>query len=121
MQWLATFLVALLRAFLPALVAASKDTAEDAARQPELKARLAKRVRSVWRDARMWSLIPIVLLLTAGCFTRSIYVPDGTPVRLRETVRRARVWVMAADGKPLATEMDLPEGWYVLADPGEEE
>ena len=66
-------------------------------------------------------LIPFLLpiLLLTGCsggapFTRTIYVPDGTPVRLRETVKDAKVWVKDADGKPIAGKMDLPEGWYAL-------
>jgi len=66
-------------------------------------------------------LIPFLLpiLLLTGCgggapFTRTIYVPDGTPVRLRETVKDAKVWGKDADGKPVAGKMDLPEGWYAL-------
>ncbi len=72
-------------------------------------------------------LIPFLLpiLLLTGCgggapFTRTIYVPDGTPVRLRETVRDAKVWVKDADGKPVAGKMDLPEGWYALPMPEDE-
>ena len=56
-------------------------------------------------------LLPILLL--AGC-TRTIYVPHGTPVRLRETVKDVKVWVKDADGEPVAGKMDLPEGWYAL-------
>ncbi|HOI56121.1 MAG TPA: hypothetical protein PLP01_12785 [Phycisphaerae bacterium] len=74
----------------------------------------------------MRKLIPFLLpiLLLTGCgggapFTRTIYVPDGTPVRLRETVKDAKVWVKDADGKPVAGKMDLPEGWYALPDDGE--
>ncbi|MCJ7543260.1 MAG: hypothetical protein MUP47_01635 [Phycisphaerae bacterium] len=55
-----------------------------------------------------------------GCSTRMIYVRDGEPVPLRETVRSAKVWVLDADGKPVAGIMDLPEGWYVLPMPREE-
>jgi hypothetical protein len=47
-------------------------------------------------------------------------VPDGTPVRLRETVKDAKVWVKDADGKPVAGKMDLPEGWYALPMPEDE-
>ena len=51
----------------------------------------------------------------AGCsHTRTIYVPAGEPVRLRETIRKAKVWVAGEDGKPVAGVMDLPEGWYAL-------
>ena len=60
-------------------------------------------------------LIPFLLpiLMLAGC-TRTIYVPHGTPVRLRETVKDVKVWVKDADGEPVAGRMDLYEGWYAL-------
>ena len=65
-------------------------------------------------------LLPIMLLTTgAGC-VRTIYVPHGTPVRLRETVKDVKVWVKDADGKPVAGRMDLPEGWYSLPMPEDE-
>ena len=56
-------------------------------------------------------LIPILLL--TGC-VRTIYVPHGTPVRLRETVKDVKVWVKDSGGEPVAGKMDLPEGWYAL-------
>ena len=61
-------------------------------------------------------LIPFLLplLLLTGCGVRTIYVPHGTPVRLRETVKDVKVWVKDADGQPVAGQMDLPEGWYSL-------
>jgi len=60
-------------------------------------------------------LIPFLLpiLLLAGC-VRTIYVPHGTPVRLRETVKDVKVWVKDAAGEPVAGRMDLAEGWYAL-------
>ena len=59
-------------------------------------------------------LLPILLLTSgAGCI-RTIYVPHGTPVRLRQTVKNAKVWVKDADGKPVAGKMDIPNGWYAL-------
>ena len=60
-------------------------------------------------------LIPFLLpiLLLTGC-VRTIYVPHGTPVRLRQTVKNAKVWVKDADGKPVAGQMDIPNGWYAL-------
>ena len=60
-------------------------------------------------------LIPLLLpiLLLTGC-VRTIYVPHGTPVRLRETVKDVRVWVKDADGEPVAGRMNLYEGWYAL-------
>jgi len=60
-------------------------------------------------------LIPFLLpiLLVIGC-VRTIYVPHGTPVRLRETVKDVKVWVKDAGGEPVAGRMDLPEGWYAV-------
>jgi len=59
-------------------------------------------------------LLPILLLTSgAGC-VRTIYVPHGTPVRLRETVKNAKVWVKDANGEPVPGRMDIPEGWYAL-------
>jgi len=65
-------------------------------------------------------LIPFLLpfLLLAGC-VRTIYVPHGTPVRLRETVKDVKVCVKDSGGEPVAGRIDLPEGWYAL--PLEEE
>ena len=62
-------------------------------------------------------LLPILLLTGCGSgslFTRTIYVPHGTPVRLRETVEDVKVWVKDANGQPVAGKMSLPEGWYAL-------
>jgi len=66
-------------------------------------------------------LIPLLLpiLLLTGC-VRTIYVPHGTPVRLRETVEDVKVWVKGADGEPVAGRMDIPEGWYALPLPEDE-
>ena len=36
------------------------------------------------------------------------------PVRRRETVHRAKVWVLDRNSEPVADVMDLPEGWYAL-------
>jgi len=66
-------------------------------------------------------LLPILLLTSgAGC-VRTIYVPHGTPVRLRETVKNAKVWVKDADGEPVPGRMDIPNGWYALPMPEEDE
>ena len=67
-------------------------------------------------------LIPILLLTGCGSgslFTRTIYVPHGTPVRLRETVEDVKVWVKDSGGEPVAGRMDLAEGWYALPLEGE--
>ena len=54
------------------------------------------------------------LLTAGGCGVRTIYVPHGTPVRLRETVEDVKVWVKDADGTAVPGRMNLPEGWYAL-------
>jgi hypothetical protein len=59
----------------------------------------------------------LAVLLTATLLTgcvRTIYIPHGTPVRLRETVKGVKVWVKDADGATVAGKMDLPEGWHAL-------
>ena len=60
-------------------------------------------------------LIPFLLpfMLLTGC-VRTVYVPHGTPVRLRETVKDVKVWVKDAGGEPVAGRMDLAEGWYAV-------
>jgi hypothetical protein len=117
--WFLAILEAVLRALLPALFEAAgkaaTPTAEDAQAQPELGDRLRKRIRSTWGGVAVPTVLLAALFL-GGC-ARTIYVPDGTPVRLRETVRGAKVWVLDAAGRPVAGRMDLPEGWYCLPDP----
>ena len=111
----------ILRALLPALVEGATPGSEDGARQPLLRERLLERVRARWSSVSIPSIPSIssilLLLALAGC-TQTIYVPSGEPVRLRETIKAAKVWVMDKNGKPLAGVMDLPEGWYCLPDPG---
>ena len=107
-----------LRVLFPFLAEKSKSTAEDGARQVDLRDRLRKRVRETWKNATRLLICAAAVLLVAGCGARTIYVPDGTPVRLRETVHSAKVWVLDAQGRPVEGMMDLPEGWYCLPDPG---
>jgi len=60
----------------------------------------------------------LILCLVTGCtWTRTVYVPPGEPVRIREEIPGAKVWVMGADGKPVAGEIDIPEGWYAVPPP----
>ena len=113
--WILAILTAIVRALLPFLTEKVKRTAEDGRRDPELRKRLQARLRkSAWVAG---ALILALALALPGC-TRTIYVPAGEPVRLRETIRDAKVWVLDADGQPAAGKMDLPEGWYALDDPG---
>ena len=112
MKWIIAILEVILRALIPATIKASEKTSEDGRRQPELKARLKRRVQ-----AAGWCVVlGLVVFLPFGCQPRTIYVPSGEPVRLRETVRNAKVWVLDKDGQPVAGKMDLPAGWYCLPD-----
>jgi hypothetical protein len=60
-------------------------------------------------------LIPffVPVMFVTGC-VRTVYVPHGTPVRLRETLPDVKVWIKDADGRAVGGRMDLPEGWYAL-------
>ena len=114
MKALIAILVAILQVLLPALFKAAKPTAEDSASQPELKKRLRAKVR------RTWAVVLLCMLFLCGCGTRTIYVPDGEPVRLRETIRGAKVWVKDKKGNTVAGRVDLLEGWYCLPLPPED-
>lgn len=119
MAWLVPIIEAILRALIPAGMKSTQPTAEDSRPQPQLRERLRAKVRHAGWTSAMLLLLSCVAAGTAGCGNRTVYVPSGEPVRLRETVKGAKVWVMDAGGKPVAGRMDLPEGWYVL--PGEYE
>jgi len=118
MRWLLAILEVVLRALLPALRKELRDSAEDARRQPGLRERLCRRMGETWGKA---GLLLCLALLLAGCATRTVYVPYGEPVRLRETIHDAKVWVLDASGRPVAGHTDLPEGWYCLPVPGDDE
>lgn len=60
----------------------------------------------------------IVCMITA-CQTETIFVPDGAPVRLREPIKGAAVWVQNENGAWVEGTVDLPAGWYALSDPTE--
>ena len=69
-----------------------------------------------WKTALAVAIFVLVCL--SGCASRTILVPPGEPVRLRETVRAAKVWVADKDGREIPGVVDLPAGWYCLPDPG---
>ena len=95
----------MIQTLLPWLARKSRPTAEDGDSDSDKRERLRERVRDIW-------LISILLVpLLAGCI-RTVYVPAGTPVRLRETLKDVKVWVKDADGSVATGRMDLPEGWY---------
>lgn len=114
MNWLIAVLTAFFRALLPWVAKQSRPTAEDAAPDQRTKDKLRAKVRKHWMIVAF--VLPVLLTGCAGGspFTRTIYVPHGTPVRLRETIKDAKVWVKDADGQVVPGKMDLPEGWYAL-------
>ena len=64
------------------------------------------------------SVLP--LLCATSCGTRAIYLKPGDPVQVRETIRKAPVWVFDKTGQKIPTTVDLPIGKYVIDDPGPE-
>ena len=61
-----------------------------------------------------WLLVALLAALClTGCGTRTILVPPGDPVQIREPVK-ARVWVFDARGERAPGEVTLPAGWYAL-------
>lgn len=117
-----------IRALTPALADEAadrfRDTSEDARPDAALTARLRRRVQEV-RDAIESAARPMVCIaglsaavVLGGCGTRTVYIPDGMPVRLAAPVKGAQVWTLDADGKPRASTYTIPEGWYALPDPG---
>lgn len=119
MTWLVEILIAVFRALFPAIVQSTKPTCEEARGEPELRRRLKDAIRREWGRSAMALAIMLSLLTVTGCWPpRTIYVPHTVPVRLRETIPKAKVWVKDADGKPVPGRMDLPEGGYYLSDPG---
>ena len=61
-------------------------------------------------------LVVFLVLLCSGCslITRTIYIPHGQAVRLRQEVKNVKVWVKTKDGETAEGKMTLPEGWYCL-------
>ena len=68
-------------------------------------------------------LLPIVLLM--GCGLCAVNADDLRPQRRAGPAPRdcpiRQVWVLDENGKPVAGKMDLPEGWYCLPVPPEDE
>jgi hypothetical protein len=58
----------------------------------------------------------------SGCtmFTRTVYVPEGKAIRLRQSVKNAKIWVKEKDGNIAEGRMNVPEGWFCLPMPSED-
>jgi len=109
MKWLMTILVPLFQVLLTWLAKNAKPTAVDGQLDKEKRDKLRAQIKKHWFKV----LIPLFIFLP-GCATKTIYVPNGAPVRLRDTVKNAQVWVQDDQGNLVAGRMDLPEGWYCL-------
>ena len=60
--------------------------------------------------------ISLICTICSGCtmFTRTIYVPEGQTVRLRQDVKNVKVWVKEKSGNTAQGRLTLKEGWFVL-------
>ncbi len=113
-------LEALLSFFWPKLVAPKEveDGEPVGSREEKLKKKIKK--DTMKREKLLvWMLVVSSFGALGGCATRTIYIPDGKAVQLRQQVRNVRVWVFDKEGKRVAGKMSRPEGWYAL--PLEEE
>ncbi len=115
-----SILEVLLSFFWPKIVAPKE--AEDGEKVNSREEKLKKKIKkdTMKREKLLvWMLVVSSFGALGGCATRTIYVPDGKAVQLRQQVRNVRVWVWDKEGKRVAGKMTLPEGWYAL--PLEEE
>lgn len=64
-----------------------------------------------------------VLVCLPSCTggVRTILIPSGRPVQIRETLRAVPIWVRGASGDRVEGRSDIPAGWWVLPDPGNDE
>ena len=122
MEWLTALIVSVLKAFWPEIVGSMKDTAEEGAVDSRRKDRARKLIKkSRWTAEALKKTAPLLLiLLLAGCSVRTVYVPFGTPVRLRETLEGVKVWALDKDGNPVKGEVTAHEGWFLMPIPPEE-
>lgn len=78
-------------------------------------------MRSSRHSPVRWKTALVVMICASVCLsgcTRTVLVPPGEPVRLRKPIPKAKVWIADKEGKEIPGEVELPEGWYALPDPG---
>ena len=114
----------ILKVLFPALIEAWKKerqpTAEVSAPNPVKDAFREKVLSSRWKDVpARTALCVLILVVCLGCAgTRTIYVPDGEPVKLAADIPNADVWVLDKDGTPVRGRITLHEGWFCAPVPG---
>lgn len=113
--FLIQLIVSILRAFVPAAFEGAKPKMQVGDAQIKERSALRDSIETTWGK----HLLMIIMLGSlSGClFTETIYIPYGTPVRLRETVKDIKVWIIDKDGNKVASKMDLPNGWFCLPYP----
>ena len=135
MEWLAALIAKVFKEILPLILGQMKDTAEEGAVDRKRQKRAEAQIkRAGWtpeaiRKTNPKPLVKLVLLMalvgllcsTAGCYARTIYVSEMTPVRLREPLEGVKVWVLDKDGVPVASKMDIPEGLFIVSMPPQQE
>lgn len=111
-------LAVLLQILLPMILNRKPDTMEDSAPPKSTTSRLQSRIRSTWGGGAVALILFAAVCPLGGCMLQSqvktVYVKEGDPVRIRETIKGAKVWVMDKDGTAVPGVMDLPDGWYAL-------
>lgn len=78
--------------------------------------------QSSQRSQTPWKMALVAMIFVSaclsGCGRHVVLVPPGEPVRLRQPVKKVKVWAADAKGNETPGVVDLPEGWYALPDPG---
>ena len=117
LKTLGYILLELLRWLLPEVLEESKPTLQDSKGNTERDNAIQEKIRKEWG----LGLLLVCLLSLAGCGYRVVYVPNGTAVRLRETIKEVDVWVLDENGTPVPSTMNIPEGWFATPYTGDED
>jgi hypothetical protein len=123
MNILLSILAYVLRAIVPALVQwwseRSTPTAEVSAPSDARDSFRQKVLTSGWGKVAAVTVLCAVIF-AAGCSTnnRTIYVPDGEPVKLAADIPNADVWALDKNGTPVRGRLTLHEGWFCAPVPG---
>ena len=114
-QILVQLILGLIKLFIPVIKESFEDTNTTAVEESEgLTKRLNNSIRNHWGKTLVLAFLSLTLF---SCGTRTVYVPDGTPVKFAETLKNVKVWVKTKDGKIKKQTMDIPEGWFAVPDP----